>query len=87
MPENGTRPGTVSKEKPPRDPRNDPRPGDVVRPLHHIRPFHVEEVHADGSISGHFAGGISGSLCGLVYWRKWAKDATVLAAEGASNDV
>ncbi len=64
-----------------RDPRCDPKPGDIVRPKREFRAFTVTQRHEDDSISGFFSGGKSGSLCGLYYWREtWAKNAEVIHA-------
>lgn len=53
-----------------RDPRIDPKRGDVLLFKGHLREFTVDRVYSDGSISGHFHRGIRGSLCGLKYWRE-----------------
>ena len=65
-----------------RDPRIDPRKGDVVVSLLAGRPFTVDRVYSDGTISGHYGErGVRGSLCGLRYWREtWARDASVVKA-------
>ena len=61
-----------------RDPRLDPRPGDVLLRCGDLRAFTVECADENG-IVGHFQLGLRGSLCGLRYWREtWAKGATVV---------
>jgi hypothetical protein len=70
---------------PKRDPRVDPKVGDIVRPRGGFRSFTVLRVDADGCISGRFQSGIRGALCGLSYWRStFAKDAEVIHPPQAS---
>lgn len=64
-----------------RDPRVDPRPGDIVASKGlGCHPFTIDIVHQDGTITGHFGKrGTPGSLCGLHYWRtEWARDGVVI---------
>ena len=70
-----------------RDPRVDPRPGDVVHSTREFLPFHVTEADPIGnSICGHFGQhGIRGSLCGFPYWRKWAENAKVIKKAEATQ--
>lgn len=70
-------PSDIQSPKPTeRDPRVDPRPGDIVTVPGNL-PFHVLES-SPGSICGRFGPGMRGSLCALPYWRKWAATAEVV---------
>ena len=68
-----------------RDPRIDPKVGDIIQPRGAFWSFTVLAVWPDGSITGRFQSGIRGALCNLAYWRSsFAKDAKVISPPPAS---
>ena len=65
---------------PSRDPRVDPRPGDVVRENHgHRMVRHVVGLSTDGDVVRYTANAGDGILCvGIQPWRRWHRDSGIV---------